>query len=1108
MSGNILQTRITAPNFPSNTIHRKRLVQLLSSNKDKSLILVAATAGYGKTTLVVDFLSRQKNKFAWLYIGSDLNSYDSFFLYLIHSLARFEASFGEKTLSLISSLKAGGQISKTRFARINDIAAIFINEFCNTFKEEIFLVIDDLHNIESTDANQWLNYTFDYLFENLPPNLHIIITTRVVPGFNIAKLKAKRRAFVIETPGLILDNSEVSEIIDEVYSMSFSGNELTALNKYINGWVTGLHLIMQAYGKNFKNLNLDDKDLKLNLFDYFAEEIFKSLDKDVQNFLLNTSLLDSFDYELCDFALSITNSKEIINVILKKNIFIHGIPDLKNPSRERKVFHYHDLFKLFLQSKLSEISGENDTNNFLNRLSEFYFNDRDYINAVTFGLKAKNYEKTVPIIENHYQELLEKGNYEVLWNWFSVIPPEIIKRNSKLLYALSATHLYYNSDPKECIKNIREAISIAEKTGKDEFFINCYLLKADALFLLSEKDLIVKDLNFILKLAQTPKEKAKTLYYLARAYFQIGFSEFNKSINLLTEALEICNEIKMDDLKPAVLRYMGHIYGDWGEIVKSIYYYEQAVNFNTGIYPHFTSIINLVGRYCYTGNYVKAKELLNEAWEIFHSYPAGLFRRFLIKSTASFCFEFGDYEESINKYREVTEIELKNQVRTFAATNYFIIGECFNFLGKYSLAEQNFLLAQDYFEKDDEYMNLLYLFLISKLESRAVVNETIENSYLKFLKYLDENKLFQSTVQVQFHLADFYLKSNMTDTARKYLSLCLDTSSDKQYISYLENEVFPSRRVFDFAIENNIQKQFVKTIIENVRNKNTYSWISGECKKRLEVQAESLTDLGLYTFGKTEIWLRGEKVPEEKWTRKKSKIILAYLLVKPDYILNKNKIIDIFFQDIPIDTVDTVYHNTLSNIRSAVKIDPLKNFPAVEQSGKKKSKFEIAPQFLIYEDKNLSLNKDYFYKSDNIEFEKLYNSAMASGTNISKKIDLCKKAAGIYKGEFMPGYYDAWCEQMRQNYSNMYQKICEDLIEIFSDKENYEDVIIYSTKLLETDKLHSEAYIKLIQSHVQTGRVNIARDIFALMLKNYDQELGEKPELKVLNRINEIFWQY
>jgi DNA-binding SARP family transcriptional activator len=114
------------------------------------------------------------------------------------------------------------------------------------------------------------------------------------------------------------------------------------------------------------------------------------------------------------------------------------------------------------------------------------------------------------------------------------------------------------------------------------------------------------------------------------------------------------------------------------------------------------------------------------------------------------------------------------------------------------------------------------------------------------------------------------------------------------------------------------------------------------------------------------------------------------------------------------------------------------------------------------------------------------------------------RAVELYKGELLAGYYDQWCEDLRQEYQNRFIRLCEDLIESLKSKKNYEEVIYYCDKLLKTDKLNEKAYLNIIESHVMLDSINRARDKFSQMLKIFDTELGEKPSKDTMEKIKTI----
>ena len=1106
MPENLIHIRTKPPGISGGIVRRKRLLSLLNENTDKSLILICSAAGFGKTTLVQDFISESKFKFAWYYVTPDINSFFTFFAYIVHSLKRLSENFGQKSLGIIDAIKKDLGSPRDYKNSINDITATFLNEFYEFFDDDVSLVLDDLHNIDSKENGNWLNSLFNVLLDNLPRNLHLIITSRDIPEFNISKLKAKRRMFQLGTRDLVFNKDEIIELLENVYSLEYTGDDLEILQTNLSGWITGIHLILQAYGKDIKQVKLGDMLNYEDIFNYFANDIFNELPEKIKEFLSGTAFLEEFYEETTDKLLNIQNSGQIINELLRRNIFIQR----SMISRQNKTvfsYNYQELFKLFLISKLRELKTDSEIKTELNKLYEYYLRKNDIILSVNYGLQAQNYEAVIPVIKYNFEALFEKGNFDILWKWTGSIPDEILNSDPGLLYFRGMLHFYLHSDPEKSLEFLDKALLLNGNDKSVSLVINCWILKTEGL-LLTGKYLGLRDeLLNLLNLNISAIERAKVLYAISRVSYREGPSEYNEMIEILTEALNICNEQNLQSLKTDIFRMLGNIYSDWGDMVKAIYYYEQALSMDSDVYRIFRATNNVIQRYCTLGNYPKAKFYLDKANEIYKSYPSLLFKRFLLKRKGDFRFDCGDFEECIINYRELIDLENKNNIRHYASNNYLIIGESFYYLKNYDSAENNFDLALKNTDERDEYHKLLILYLKKKLSVRIKLEPDTEKELIKTLEFHEKNNILQVKTQIEFNLTDYYLRSGMVESALKYLAECFKVSSEKHYLSFLEQEILNSRSVFDFAIshpELSEFKKFIRILFENVRGRLEFEWLSEKYRERLTQQIKELDDIRMYTFGRLEFVLRGEPIPETKWTRKKSKLILAYLLAEPNRVLTKDKIVDEFLQDTPPEKADAVYHNTLSNMRAALKVEYGFQIKPGKKSGKNKASNDWNPNLLLYESKTLRWNTDFYYWSDCAEFEKLYNSAMSSGVTTNQKINYCIQAAELYKGDFLQGYYESWCEEMRQNYSNMFIKLCVELIKNFKEKNSFSEVIKYAEKILKIDKLNDDAYIEMIETYTRLGETNMAKEKFSLMLKVYDEELGEKPDKSVLDTINKI----
>ncbi len=1110
MSELIIQSRITSKRVPENVISRPRLLNLLSQHKNKSLILICSPAGYGKTTLVQDFLCKENPDYSWFHVTEDINNFYTFISYIIHALKKQKNDFGENSLEVIESLKQSMQISKDVKTIIPTVLGTFLNEFLREFNKNVFLVIDDLHNIESTE---WLKLTFDLLFEDSPENLHIIITTRRVPDFNLSKLEAKRNMLQLEAKDLNFNVEEISDLLENIYSIKYTGKDIELLEKKINGWITGIHLILQAYGKDFGKIISGSNILPENIFDFFAGDIFAGLDENTRKFLISTSVLENFTPEICNLMLNMNNSAGILESLAGRNIFIESVSVPLNGSGGKYTsYNYHALFRQFLQAKAKEIISVDELNRVLRSVSSYYKENNDIISAVNYALMGKDYDEALPLIKSKFDELFNQAQFNTLWEWISALPYEYFKTNAYLLFYKGKLLKYFKGEIEEAYKCFKESIKIISDADLP-FIIDCSIQIADSLLLLGKPEEALEVMQKINIENIAKMDKAKILYWLAKVYYRFGAKEYDNVVKILNESSLICEEYSFKEIQTDIYKILGNVYQQRGDFIKSLFYYEFIVKNEKNIYLRFLTITDIITLYSWSGNYLKAKDYLDEVAGLFNRFPTVLFKRNYLRAYAIFCFESGDYESSIIHFKDLIELELKSNIKFFTFWYYILSGECYYFLNKLEESKQCYELALIYKDVNDEYQDLEYnlhnLLLAKKNHGDHLFEETLIND----LKYFEENNLIYSQVQIEFHLTDFYFRKKQFNTAIDYLSRSLNKSAEKQYISFLEQNFLECRYLFDFALANKIQSDFIRSIQQSLFEKISYPWLSDDSKKRLISGNAMLYDIMMNTFGGVELFVRGEVISDDKWIRKKSKLILVYLLLNQGMKFTKDKMMDMFFQELSPESAENIFHQSITNIRNVLKpaVPELlktdsskKKKQSAAVSKKTKSEQGFEPIFVIYEDKILRLNPDFCYKTDAVEFDTLYRKAKSAESESELKEKSAKLAAELYRGEFLAGYYEPWIEELRESYLNKYTDLCNILVETYKQKKMFFEVTLYAEKLLDADKLNEDVHIDLIESYIQLGNVNMAKNKFASMLKIFDKELGEKPSKSALDRINRI----
>jgi len=1114
----ILKIRTISPNLPGGMIRRERLNKILEQNIDKNLVLISSPAGFGKTTLVRDFLSKNEYCAAWLIVSSDMNNLYTFVNYLIDSLKTVNKEFGKDTLQVIEFCRENYQLAKNSKTIINNIIGTFTNEFLNLFNDDVILVLDDLGNLGN---HEWLIELMNALMENIPANLHIIVTTRVIPEINFSQLQAKRKVYKLDEERLVFTRNETAELLENVYHVSYTEDDIIALETNIGGWITGIHLILQTWGDNFAKLKLYNETVLEDIFDFFAEDIFRSIDKKIQKFLLDTALLEDFTPGTVNELLEITYSRSVLDDLQKKNIFLQAGPVLMEGAYEVK-YNYQVLFRKFLISKFHQLRSGEERDSLLKRISGYYLLVKDYDKAVSYGLMTKDPEFVTGIILDNFQGFYDRGAHDILWKWISGLKEETIEKNAYLLYYKSILMKFYLGDTESSLKYVDKAIVLFEINGQDQSAYMAVISKARNLLNIGKVKEAFAILNQIREAETDPKNKAELLYLLAYSFYLN--SGYEDSLPLLEEALTVCTENNVRKIQADIYNLFGNIYLIHGDYNKAFQYYDKVVKSSFGIDDKLETLCNLVLMHAQTGNFDKSWEFLEEAKELIGNISIPVFKIAFLLAKQSIYFEYGDYEGALAILEEMHNIALKIKHNFYIYLSRVLTADTYYYLNMLAKAEEYYGMAFSYIDDENKMEKSQYA-LMKALALKKEFAEShdssslkpVENVLIETYSFYGDSKLNYTKNHVSFHLADLYLKRGYGISAKQYLKECLKTAREKDYLSYLQREFMDSRQLFDFAIANNIEKEFVRSIVSSVLHKNGADWISQAFRKRLEGQLIGYYDVSIVTFNNLEFYVRGVPVPENEWRKKKWKLAALYLFLNSKQGVTKDKIIDVFYPDTPVESIDNIFHQLVSRLRTLLKIDSiftedpqdnLKDKTRAKKSAagtSKKTENDLinSLSFLTYHDKVLKFNNDFNFEIDVDRFEKFYRLAKSEQER-QKKIEYMKKAVYLYKGEFLAGIYEVWSEDIRNKIKGDFVSLSEELIKFLYDLKLYDEVIYYSENLLMYDKLNESAYLNSIKVFAEWERLNSAREKYSQMMKYYETELGEKPSAKVTKQIESL----
>jgi DNA-binding SARP family transcriptional activator/tetratricopeptide (TPR) repeat protein len=1080
MPGNLIKSKITSPRLHDKIVHRERLHRLLDENINKNLVIVCAPAGFGKTTLVLDYLSNRKARYAWFIVPHrGIEDVSVFFEYFINALRNVYDGFGSNTLEIMKSYLQRPNLFEEM---IHVLTTAFINEFINIFKEDVIFVIDDMDYIYLDKSLRWQNELFNELLDNIPVNMHLIIISRSVPDFNLTPLKAKRNFFVIDESKLIFDRKETAQLIEEVYCYEFNTKDIELLEDNLKGWITGIHLLLEAYGEDFKRTKFSGNIASENIFDFFAHEIYENLNKELQEFLLVTSLVDNFSSAMCDRVLGIKTSNELIKAIIRKNLFIQQIrPFHEGDNESSPSYSYHSLLRNFLSIKLSEHKSEAEIKSLKIKIAEYYLSSADSISAIDYYLEAFEINKAVTLIINGFEKFYKGGRNSTLWRWLNSLPPQIIDENPYLMFIIARLYYFVNPDYTKSLSYINNGLKSLVLPKDEDLIIKCYDVKSTILFHTGKNKSAISELKRLLNAELKPENKISILCTLAEFYGMMGQHE--TALRLSNDAIALDSKFNLNKVNSRLYNVLALSNRFTGNLLNAQLYFEKALETADNLYSRILIISNIAIQQFESGRYNEAKSYIDKAYHYLGSSSAGYLLILVLKCNAYLELDIGNYERSIKLLEDAYRLSEKGN--DLSRMNECVIGLffCYFYLNDHER-------CIEYLNKGrlnaNEYHKSVFNVCEAYLKDTGL-NSSIEENLLNAYAYFHKNSDLVWVADASFCLANYFLQNDMVEKASNYVKIFLETGSKNQYLGLFQNYAVKLRQVFDFAFshpELKEYKDFIKQLFSGVFDRLKLEWTSDEYKRKMRVEIDSLYDIKMISFGSLKFKSRGNTVPESKWRKKKGKSILAYMMLDPDARYSKDKLINIFFPNVNPDTADENFRQAIFNIRNVFK-NPYLNI-------------------LIYEEKMLSLNQDCYFKSDAVEFDINCRIVNSEEKSADERIRACKNIIELYKGEFLDGYYEPWCEDIRNEYANKFISVSETLIGLLKEKESYGEIAEFSENLLKHDPLNEQAYLGLINAFIKLGRKKSARAEYTRMLKTYENELGEKPNSEALRTIENL----
>jgi LuxR family maltose regulon positive regulatory protein len=410
----LLHTKLFIPRPRKNLVARPRLVDCLNKGLDKKLTLIAAPAGFGKTTLLSEWIPQSPRCVTWLSLEESDNDPARFWAYFIASLQSLSPRLGENALALLQSAPA---------PPLPSILTVLINEI-SAFEPAFTIVLDDYHTIESQSIHQSLTFIIDHL----PRNMHVIITTRVDPSLPVPRLRARDQLTEVRARDLRFTADEAAAFLRQVMGLELAVEQVTMLEARTEGWIAGLQiaaLSMQGRDDLSEFIRMFSGSHR-HILGYLADEVLNRQPKQVLDFLLYTSILDQLCGPLCDAVTAGEDGQSVLESLEQSNMFILPMDE------EGKWFRYHHLFAEVLQARLKGTQPER-LPELHRRASQWLETSGRFAEAIDHAISGQDFPRAAHLIAGIVQTYNNRGAGGTLIRWIDQLPEGLVFENADLL---------------------------------------------------------------------------------------------------------------------------------------------------------------------------------------------------------------------------------------------------------------------------------------------------------------------------------------------------------------------------------------------------------------------------------------------------------------------------------------------------------------------------------------------------------------------------------------------------------------------------------------------------------------------------------------------------
>ncbi len=650
----ISKTKIIVPHRRPELLSRPRLLESLKALLHNKLLLLAAPAGYGKTSLLIDLTQTVEMPICWLSVDLLDRDPQRFLAYLIASLAEQFPNVGETSRHQLSRLKSIEQDAEA-------VLVMLTNELYDHVENDFLLIVDDYHLLDDVPVISDLLNRFLQLVDD---NCHILLSSRTLPALNdVTLMVAREQVAGLGHAELAFAPREVQALYAQNYHQHLSDEAARNIVERTGGWVTGMVL---------SSLPGTARVSGMDTFAYLGCQVLDQQPDYVREFLMRTSLLDEFNAEFCELVLGPfysgpQNWLALMGLILEKNLFVLPLGE------DGRWLRYHHLFREFLQARLKEERPQ-EVNPILGRMVTAYERAGEWEKAYFTCKQLNDPPALAGVIERSGTSMLQTA-LVTLESWINSLPP-IYNRTRPGLISLRGAILAMKGNLEEAEDLLEQAAAIYQKSEEVAGIALALVRRAHTRRLLGKYDASLKDVEQALQLAGSDTDLqpvyAEALRIKGLNLHRLGQSrrageELERSLSLYRELNEVGSSLKLMGETAMVHATIGNV-----DSAKALY--QEALQIwraEKNLYFQADTLNNLAVLYHQLGEYEFASEAYEDGLMCARNSHNQRAEALLLAGLGDLYSEIGDFEAAGQAYEQAEAIA--SGLSGFFLSNYLIL---------------------------------------------------------------------------------------------------------------------------------------------------------------------------------------------------------------------------------------------------------------------------------------------------------------------------------------------------------------------------------------------------------------------------------------------------